>query len=170
MRQVSRKQWIALLVTTANLALILLFPPYDYLSLQRGNVPTFAGFHWIFADNIHLVINDDFLALEVFVVLINTSIAWLVLVNKQSPPALQQFWRNGLLWMVAGNLLVMMLFPPFENYASVSKAVIPSFEGFYFIFADHSQRQLITPILYIEITLLLINTGLLLLLLKDRKS
>jgi hypothetical protein len=37
-------QRIALAVAVANLALFMMFPPYDYVSLQYGNIPTFDGF------------------------------------------------------------------------------------------------------------------------------
>ena len=58
--------------------------------------------------------------------------------------------------------------PPFEFFSSISKAALPTFEGFYFLFGDNSQRQLLTPILYIEVALIIINGGLLWLLLKDK--
>ena len=151
-----------------NSALVSLFPPYDYLSLQRGNVPTFAGFYWLFGEHGNHVINSNFQALEFFVVLANAAIAWLLLNNKVETPQKNQRWRNGVLWMVAINLVVILLFPPFENYTAITKAMLPSFEGFYFIFGDNSQRQIVTTILYIEIAFLLINGGLLLLFLKDR--
>ncbi len=171
MNQLSRQQWITLVAAIANSALVSLFPPYDYISFQRGNIPTFSGFYWVLGQHTNHVVNTDFLTLEIFAILVNVGIAWLLIDNKQtSSPSQKQFWRHGVLWMVGINLIVMLLFPPFENYASVSKAVVPSFEGFFFIFGDNSQRQLVTTILYIEIALLLINAGLILLFLKDRKQ
>jgi hypothetical protein len=168
MGQLSRAQWITMFAALLNSALVSLFPPYDYLSLQRGNVPTFAGFYWLFGGHANHVINSNFQALEFFVILINACIAWLLLNNKVESPKKTRRWRNAVLWIVAVNLVVILLFPPFENYASITKAVLPSFEGFYFIFGDNSQRQIVTPILYIEIAFLLINGGLLLLFLKDK--
>lgn len=171
MGYLSRQQWITLVAALANSALVSLFPPYDYVSLQRGNIPTFSGFYWVLGQHTNHVVNTDFLSLEIFVILVNAGIAWLLLDNKQtSSPPKKQVWRHGVLWMVGINLIVMLLFPPFENYTSVNKAIIPSFEGFFFVFGDNSQRQLVTTILYIEIALLLINGGLLLLFLKDRKQ
>lgn len=171
MGHLSRQQWIILIAAMANSALVSLFPPFDYVSLQRSNIPTFSGFYWALTQHPGHVINHDFLTLELIVILINAGIAWLLVSNKQSSlPPKKQLWRHGVLWMVGLNLVVMLLFPPFENYSAVTKAVIPSFEGFYFVFADNSRRQLVTPILYIEIILLLINAGLILLFLKDRKQ
>jgi hypothetical protein len=76
--------------------------------------------------------------------------------------------QRGVLWLVGINLVLVLLFPPFENYLAITKAMIPSFEGFYFIFADHSRRQIITSILYIEVTLVLINGALAWLLFRRR--
>lgn len=170
MGQLSRAQWVTLLATVANLALVLLFPPHDYLSLQRGNVATFAGFFWAFGEYPHHVLNSNFLALEVIVILINAAIAWMLLRSKAKTAQKTLRYQRGVLLMVGFNLTLMLVFPPFENYTAVTKAMLPSFEGFYFVFGDNSQRQMVTTILSIEITLLLINAGLLLLFLKDRRK
>lgn len=166
----NRAQTIALVVALANLALAICFPPYDYLSLARGNVPTFAGFEFAFGQHPNRVLNANFLALEVIVVLINACIAWLLLrtraVSKKAAGINR--YQRGVLWLVGINLLVMLLFPPFENYAAITKATLPTFEGFYFIFGDNSQRQIVTTILYLEVALALINGGLLWLLFKNR--
>lgn len=170
MAQLSRQQWITIVAALANLTLVLLFPPYDYLSLQHGNFQTFYGFYWALGQHTNLVVNADFLALEIFVILVNAGIAWLLLGNKRAASLRKKkHWCNGILWLVAINLVVMLLFPPFENIGSVSKATLPSFDGFYFVFADNSRRQLVAAILYIEIALLLINAGLLLLFLMEHK-
>jgi len=147
---------------------VSLFPPYDYLSLERGNIPTFAGFYWLLGSHSNHVINSNFLTLEIIVIAINAGIAWMLLANKPEASKKSQRYQRGVLVMVAINLTAMLLFPPFENYSAITKAVLPSFEGFYFVFSDNSQRQLVTPILTIEIVLLLINAGLLLLFLKDK--
>ncbi|HTH41038.1 MAG TPA: hypothetical protein VL968_09635 [Rhodocyclaceae bacterium] len=167
----NRSQWIALAIALANLALILLFPPFDYLSLQRGNVPTFSGFHFALAAQPNRVLNQNFLSLEVFVVLINAAIAWLLLrpaaAGKKQDTGLSRGQR-GILALVAVNLVLCLLFPPFENYMAISKAALPTFEGFYFVFGDNNQRQLVTPLLYLEVSLILINGGLLWLLFKKK--
>ncbi|RTL57802.1 MAG: hypothetical protein EKK46_02405 [Rhodocyclaceae bacterium] len=166
----NRRQWIALAVTLANLALVLIFPPFDYLSLQRGNVPTFSGFHFVFAAQPNRVLNQDFLTLEVLVILINASIAWLLLRDKPIKKTERKVarYQQGLLAVVAVNLVVMLLFPPFENYMAISKAALPTFEGFYFVFGDNSQRQIVTTLLYLEVALVLINGGLLWLFLRSK--
>ena len=164
-------QRIALVVAVSNLVLLLIFQPYDYISLQRGNIPTFDGFYFAFGSHQNRAVNVNFLALEIIVVLINACIAYLLL---RTPPVRQRQRRGGnrrqkaVLALVAINLVLILLFPPFEFFAAVSKAALPSFEGFYFLFGDNSQRQLVTPILYIEVALVLINGGLLWLLFRDK--
>ena len=164
-------QRIALVVAVVNLALLMIFPPYDYLSLQRGNIPTFDGFYFAFGSHQNRVLNSNFLALELIVVAINAGIALLLL---RDPPlrAIRNPGGNRrqriVLGLVAVNLVLILLFPPFEYFSAITKAALPTFEGFYFLFGDTSQRQLITAILYIEVALVVINGGLLWLLFKDK--
>jgi len=166
----NRSQTVALAIAACNVALMLLFPPHDYLSLQRGGVATFDGFYWAYTSLPNRVVNRDFLTLEIFVVTINAAIAWLLL--RDPDPACSRAGmtrlQRGVLWLVGINLVLILLFPPFENYRAITKALIPSFEGFYFVFGDHSTRQIITPVLYIEVTLVLINGALAWLLFRRR--
>ena len=165
-------QRIALVVAVANLALLMIFPPYDYVSLQRGNIPTFDGFYFFFGSYPNRVMNANFLALELIVVSINACIAMLLL--RDSPVRAGQ-GRGGnrrqriVLALMAVNLVLVLLFPPFEYFSANTKAALPTFEGFYFLFGDNSQRQLVTAILYIEVALVVINGALLWLLFKDKK-
>ena len=165
-----RQQQIALLAAAINLVLVLLFPPYDYMSMQRGNIPTFDGFYFLFGNHPNRITNTNFLTLEIIVVLINACIAWLLLrerpLGKIAPGGNR--YQRGVLWLTAANLMLIVLFPPFQNYAAITKAALPSFEGFYFLFADNSQRQLVAPILYLEACLILINAAILWLMLKGR--
>lgn len=165
----NRLQAIALSVALANLALVVAFPPYDYLSLARGNIPTFGGFHFIGSAPAQAQLNANFLTLEVFVVLINAGIAWLLLRTGAARPGRGiSRGQRVVLWLMAINLVLVLLFPPFENYYAITKAALPSFDGFYFLFGENAQRQIVTTILYIEVCLVLINAGLLWLLLADR--
>ena len=169
----NNSQRIALIFAVANLALLLTFQPYDYISLQRGGIPTFDGFYFAFGSYSNRIVNVNFLALEIIVVLINACIAMLLLrdppVRKLGSPGGNRRQRV-VLALIAINLVLVLLFPPFEFFSSISKAALPTFEGFYFLFGDNSQRQLVTPILYIEVALIIINGGLLWLLLKDKTA
>jgi hypothetical protein len=147
----------------------MLFPPYDYLSLQHGNIATFDGFYFALANHPNRALNTDFLTLEIIVVLVNACIAWLL--SRSRPIARNaggNRYQRGVLWVVALNLVLVLLFPPFENYKAISQAALPTFEGFYFIFDDNSQRQLVSAILDIEIALVIINGGLFWLMFKGR--
>lgn len=167
----NNSQRIALAVAVANLALLMIFPPYDYISLERGNIPTFDGFYFAFGAHPNRVNNANFLALELIVVVINAGIAMLLL---RDPPMQARRSPGGnrrqriVLTLVAVNLVLILLFPPFEYFSAITKAALPTFEGFYFLFGDNAQRQLVTAILYIEVVLVVINGGLLWLLFKDK--
>ena len=165
-------QRIALLVAVANLALLMIFPPYDYVSLQRANIPTFDGFHFAFGSHPNSVMNADFLALELIVVAINACIAILLLRDspvRVGPSPGGNRRQRIVLALMAVNLVLVLLFPPFEYFSAITKAALPTFEGFYFLFDDNSQRQLVTAILYIEVALVIINGALLWLLFRDKK-
>lgn len=166
-------QRYVLLIAAANLLLVIAFPPYDYVSMLLGNIPTFDGFYFIFANEPHRVINSGFLTLEVIVILINAGIALLLL---RAPATGTADGRGGnrrqraVLGLVGCNLILAILFPPFENLASITRAAIPTFEGFHFLFGDNPMRQIVGSILYIEVALILANGGLLWLLFRDKTS
>ena len=55
--------------------------------------------------------------------------------------------QRPILRQVAINLVLILLFPPFEYYYAISKAALPSFDGFYFVFDDNRQRQIVATLL-----------------------
>ncbi len=65
------------------------------------------------------------------------------------------------------NLALVLLFPPFENYASTLRAVSTHFDCFYFVFGDKWQRHFYIPLLYMEVLWILINAGLMWLVLRE---
>lgn len=160
----NKNQAWTILVATINLLLMLLFPPYDYLSVHH-NVPSFDGFLFLFGDHPDREINNSFLAAEVFTVLVNAAIAWLLL--RDATRLRRRLDRQNLVLLgVALNLLLVLLFPPFQDYYTGSKALLPSFDGFYFVFGDNSERVLITPMLWVEVVFVLVNAAMLWLLLR----
>jgi len=166
----NRNQMIMLGIAAANIALILLFPPYDIHSITNSQVPVFGGFSCVFSHDPHMSINSGVLYLELFVVLVNAGIGWLLL-SPPHPGAKRNRIKlqNATLIVVAVNLVVIVLFPPFESAYTLSKAAIPNFEGFYFIFARRPDHVIVTSILYLEVFLVLINGGLFWLIFRDRK-
>lgn len=166
-------QRYVLAIAAANLAVVLLFPPYDYVSMLLNNIPTFDGFYFVFATEPHLVINSSFLLLEVFVILANAGIAILLLRGRSGPASMtpgSNPRQRRILVMVAINLVIVMLFPPFESYSAITKATLPTFEGFRFVFGDNPMRQIVTPILFIEVALVLINGALLWMLFRSKTA
>lgn len=161
----TRYQAVTLIAAAANLLLMLLFPPYDYQGYAQSNVPTFDGFLFVFGDHPNRALNDNFLTIEMFTVLINAAIAWLLLRDRPQPGR-KLGAQNLVLLAVALNLLLALLFPPFENYYALTKAVLPSFDGFYFVFDDNSRRVIVAPILWLEIIFILVNGAMLWLLLR----
>jgi hypothetical protein len=157
----NQNQAITLIVAAGNTIIIMLFPPFDVYSIATGAMPVFGGFDFYFNRTQYMVVNSGVLILELIVVLINTGIAWLLFGTKYSPgkrrgPNLQ----ITTLVVVAVNLLAILLFPPFESVYAISKATLPTFEGFYFIFSQQPKHVIVTTILYLEVIFVLINGAL----------
>ena len=166
----NRNQGIALAVAVANLLLITLFPPVDQYSVAASSIPVFAGFYFILAKPPLSVINTDLLVIEAVVILINLAIAWLLLADR---PAGSSRPKRGLqsasLLFTGINLVLMLLFPPMESVFAITKAAIPSFEGFFFIFSHKPAHVIVDTLLYLEITFILVNGAFLWLIFKERK-
>jgi hypothetical protein len=71
--------------------------------------------------------------------------------------------------VVAVNIVVILLFPPFESVFTLSKATLPTFQGFYFIFAHQPNHVIVTTILYMEVVFVLVNGALFWLIFHERK-
>lgn len=155
----NKYQAATLAVAAINLLLMLLFPPYDYLS-AHANVPHFNGFLFAFGDHPSRTVNNDFLSIELFAVLVNTMIAWLLLSDRAR--LRRRLDRQNLVLLgVALNLLLALLFPPFQNHYVASKALLPSFDGFYFVFGDNSMRVIVAAMLWLEVIFILVNGAML---------
>jgi hypothetical protein len=166
----NRNQGIALAVAVANILLITLFPPIDQFSVASANIPVFAGFYFILSKPPLSLVNADLLAIEILVVLVNLAIAWLLL--REKPAGIKRprlSLQNASLLFTGVNLVLMLLFPPMESVFLVTKAAIPTFEGFFFIFAQKPAHVIVDTLLYIEISFILANGALLWLIFKERK-
>jgi hypothetical protein len=157
---------VLLALVVGNLALVLAFPPCDYLSLAHKGLPTFDGFYPFYDIPVNRRVNSDFLALVILVILINACLGLLLLNHSSGPKAYGRLTR-GLICFLGLNLVLVMLFPPFSDYRSLSRSFIPSFEGFYFVFGDNSQRRLVDEVLFIEIAMLLANAALIWLIMRE---
>jgi len=167
----NRNQGIAFAIAVANLLLILLFPPFDQFSLAAPRLPVFAGFDFYFSQPQNSAVNSSLLLLEVFVVLINAGIGWLLLRhNPPDTPHHRQTARNVILIAVGVNLVIVLLFPPFESVFAMTNAVLPSFNGFFFIFSSPPDHVIITTLLYLEAMFILVNGALLWMIFRPRTA
>ena len=132
----------------------------------------FAGFNFAFAPLPYSHINSSVLTLEVIVLLVNAAVAWLLLRDRPpgAPPRRRATLQNAVLVITAANLVVMLLFPPFESVFAVTNAALPNFEGFYFIFSQRPNHTIVTTVLYIEVTFILVNGALFWLIFKERRG
>jgi hypothetical protein len=136
--------------------------------VTNNGAAIFAGFLFAFNNSSNLSINTSLLYLEVAVVLINLGILWLFSNENERRKGMKNFnFRKAAMILIAANLVAVLLFPPFEYISNMTHAVIPTFEGFYFIFSHPSYRVIVTPILYLEVFFILINGGLILLAFKE---
>ncbi len=169
----NRNQAIALAIAAANIVLILLFPPFDSYSVVKGQIPVFGGFYFFPGhDPTYMVVNSSLLFLELFVVSINAGIALLLLATRKQSFASHRklSLQNATLIVVAVNLVVILLFPPFESVFAMTKASIPTFEGFYFIFARQKNHVIVTAILYLEVIFILLNGIIFWLIFRDKSG
>jgi glucan phosphoethanolaminetransferase (alkaline phosphatase superfamily) len=162
----NKAQSIVLAVAACNLAVMLLFPPYDSIALGRGGAETFDAFYFAFDTHFNKLVNSSLLLLEVYWLVINAAIAWLLLRSRGAAlPIMRR--RTAVSLIVAANLGVVFLFPPFENYASMLRSGGTHFDSFYFAFGDKSQRPFYIPLLYMEVLWVLVNGAVMWLLLRD---
>ena len=168
----NRKQKIALWVGVANLAVILLFPPFDSFSFTDTKALIFAGFQFVFVHGSNEVINGNVLFLEIVVLLVNVGVAWLLLRDVRHAFGTRRHfnYQNAILLVVAANLTVILLFPPFEHVNAITGALLPTFQGFYFIFSAGPMLTIVAPILYLEVVFVLFNGAVLWLLFKKEKT
>ena len=148
-----------------DIGLMLLFPPYNSIPAGR-DVAVFDAFYFAFAGSQNRIVNWNLLTLELCWVLANAAIAWLLLIRYRPGQALMSR-RSATLVFTSANLALLLLFPPFEGYASAARLAGMYFDGFYFAFGDKAGRHLYVPLLYLEVLLLLVNCGILWLLFRD---
>jgi hypothetical protein len=166
------KQKIALWLGVANLAVIWFLPPFDSFSVTDTNVHFFAGFHYRFLHDANELINADVLFLELVVLLVNVGTAWLLLRDGKNLESKKKYlnYQKAILLGIAINLTVILLFPPFQFGYLVTNALLPSFQGFYFIFMAGPRLTIVTPMLYLEVVFVLFNGTMLWLLFNRAKE
>lgn len=164
----NRSQATVLSMTAIGICLMLIFPPYDSMAMGRG-APSFDAYYFVLDRQFNKTINTDLLFLQLGWVLINASVAWLLLKNYSPETALMSR-RTAVIVFGIANLGLVLLFPPFENYASSARFSGTYFDSFYFLFGDKWQRRIYVPLLYLEVLFVLVNTAVLWLLFRDSET
>ncbi len=155
----NKYQRIVVIVAAVNIALMLLFPPFLDNPIRRGVIPSFEGFYPLVSALGVKRIHTELLTLQIMFVVINGLIAWLVLDRPTAKGNLPEFrYMRAIGIFLAANLALLLIFPPFESYASMLKYDPPGFDSFYFVMGDKRNRNIFIPLLYLEITLVVINT------------
>ena len=102
--------------------------------------------------------------------MVNLAIAWLLLTEKPAGHAKRKMGlQNASLLFTGINLVLMLLFPPMESVFAVTKAAIPTFEGFFFIFAQKPAHVIVDTLLYLELSFIMVNGAFLGLIFRERK-
>jgi len=149
-------QLTVLIAALANLALLLLFPPFNNQSLLRAGPASFDAFYPAFDAPVNATLNSGLLYLEIFFVLVNAALAWLLLQGAPQEPSRPRVrWQSVLQWLVIANLLLILLFPPFETQPD------RAFEGFRFALSGSVQRGIFLPFLFLELFLLALDAAVL---------
>lgn len=154
----NKYQRIVAIVIAANIALMLLFPPFLDNPIRRGVIPNFEGFYPLISALGNHHVHGPLLTLEIMYAMINGLIAWLVLDRRTPNGEISAVnYSRGLLIFAVVNLAFLLIFPPFESYSALVKTQTPTFDGFYLVFGDKSQRHFFAPLLYMEVILVSIN-------------
>ena len=153
----NRFQKVILYGTVLNVAILLLFPPYDVMAFGRS-APMFDAFYPMFSAPANRVINGDLLYIFIFGVLVNTAAAWLLLAAPKHSPGVPRFDPQSVVVTFAiFNLVLVMLFPPMEAFPFAQRITVGTFDGFYFAFGDKARRAIFVPLLYMEALFVLTN-------------
>ncbi len=153
----NRYQRILLALAVANGLLILLFPPFNSVPLSKGALASFDGFYPLFSQLGLKPLNRELLSLVLTLLGANALAAWLALQHRGDDEIPRFRYSLGIGCFALVNLAVVLLFPPFEPYSSISKTIPGTFDSFYFAFGHRSQRAVFGALLYLECMFVVIN-------------
>lgn len=141
----SRLQRIIIFGAVCNAFLLLLVPPYDVVAIDRRLM--FDAFYPAFTVPPGRII-DLYLLFNVFAGLtVNAALAWLVL-GRATGPAISP--RRFVLLLGAADLAIVLLFPPLAIYPFSPAVTVGIFDGFSFVFAVQTLRDIYAPLLTLE--------------------
>jgi hypothetical protein len=155
----NRHQNAVALIAVFNLLLMMLFPPFLDLPIQRDAFRSFESFYFLLLAPPGRVVHQELLTIEVLFVIANALAAWLFL-NTRNGAELHLSDADalrGIALFGLANIALILLFPPFQPYPSVVRVPPQGFDGFFFIFGDKRSRSFFIPFLYLELILVAIN-------------
>lgn len=154
----NKYQRLVMIVALIDALIMILFPPFNSVTLARGMSSSFDGYYPVLQALDNKPVNTALLTLQLMFVGANALAAWLVLQTKKHHEDIPTFlYAEGIGWFVAINLALIFLFPPFEPYQSLQKNAGSSFDSFYFVFGDRSKRPFYVPLLQLEVMWVMIN-------------
>ncbi len=154
----NKYQRIVFIVAAIDIALMMLFPPFLDNPLRRGTLPGLEGYYFLPAVYEVKRIHSQLLTLQILFVLINALIAWLVLDQPAAAGRQPTFrYTRAIVLFLAGNFVLLFAFPPYESYSLLARFEAPGFDGFHFVLGDKRNRNFFIPLLYLEITLVVVN-------------
>lgn len=155
----NKYQRLVVIIALLNALVMVLFAPFNSQPLMRGMPESFDGYYPLFTALGSKSLHSTLLTLQLMFLGANALAAWLLLQTKlhhdEDIPTFR--YSEGITGFAVLNLALILLFPPFEPYNSLQRNVGPTFDSFYFIFGDRSQRPLYTPLLQLEIMWVTIN-------------
>lgn len=135
-----------------NVLVLVMFPAFDVVSMTDRGVRLFDAFHPVWAIPPGRAINADILFFAIYGVVANALVAFMLLYRETSIAP-----RHIVMGIAFLNIVVVLLFPPFEAFPWAGRLTSGSFDGFYFAFGDKSKRSIFLPMLTLELIYVLIN-------------
>jgi hypothetical protein len=148
----NRYSHMVLVGALVNVLLLMLFPPYDVVSLTDRGIRLFDAFYPAFAVPPNRSVNADILFFAIYGV-VGNALAAFVLLSRPTPIAP----RHIVLFISLVNVVVVLLFPPFEAFPWAGRMTTGTFDGFYFAFGDKSRRSIYLPMLTLELIYVMLN-------------
>lgn len=153
----NKYQRLVIAVAIIDALVIVLFPPFNDTPLSRTALPSFDGFYPLVSHLGRKPLNAELLALQLLFVAANALTAWLVLFSPRDPANPRFNFSRGIVVFALVNFAIILLFPPFEPYSSLTRTQVSTFDSFYFVWGSRVQRPLFIPMLYLECMFVTVN-------------
>lgn len=141
-----------------NALLMLLFPPYDRITVGRIE-PAFDAYYFVLQSPPGQSVNAGLLVVQLLAVSVGLVLALMFLRGSGGDPLRPpRNPRQVLLSLAVAAFTIIMLFPPFETMPA-SRMGAASFHGFDIAFGGGLERGIFAPMLFLELLLLAANVS-----------